>query len=92
VRLWEKVLRVKVKRIKLRLIKRVEDVENTHITVVSDIVQVVVLEELLSFVNQVGVIDIALSMEIRASVNKIFNIFKLFLTPILIRWQNTRIC
>jgi len=61
-------------------------VENTHITVVSDIVQVVVLEELLSFVNQVGVIDIALSMEIRASVNKIFNIFKLFLIPILIRW------
>lgn len=84
--LWEKVHRVKVKKIKLRLTKRVEDVENTHIIVVRDIVQVVVLEELLSFVNQVGVIDIALSMEIRASVNKIFNIFKLFLIPILIRW------
>lgn len=86
VMLWEKVHRVKVKKIKLRLTKRVEDVENTHIIVVRDIVQVVVLEELLSFVNQVGVIDIALSMEIRASVNKIFNIFKLFLIPILIRW------
>lgn len=84
--LWEKVHRVKVKKIKLRPTKRVEDVENTHIIVVSDIVQVVVLEELLSFVNQVGVIDIALSMEIRASVNKIFNIFKPFPTPILIRW------
>jgi hypothetical protein len=61
-------------------------VENTHFIVVSDIVQVVVLKELLSFVNQVGVIDIALSMEIRAFVNKIYNIFKPFLTPILIRW------
>ena len=84
--IWEKVHQVKVKKIRQRPIKRVEDVENTHIIVVSDIVQVVVLEELLSFVNQVGVIDIALSMEIRASVNKIFNIFKLFIIPILIRW------
>jgi len=84
--LWEKVHRVKERKTKLRLIRPVEDVENTHIIVVRDIVQVVVLEELLSFVNQVGVIDIALSMEIRASVNKIFNIFKLFLIPILIRW------
>jgi len=86
VMLWEKVHRVKERKTKLRLIRPVEDVENTHIIVVRDIVQVVVLEELLSFVNQVGVIDIALSMEIRASVNKIFNIFKLFLIPILIRW------
>jgi len=73
--IWEKVLRVKVKKIRQHLIKLVEGVENTHFIVVSDIVQVVVLKELLSFVNQVGVIDIALSMEIRASVNKIFKLF-----------------
>jgi hypothetical protein len=73
--IWEKVLRVKVKKIRQHLIKLVEGVENTHFIVVSDIVQVVVLKELLSFDNQVGVIDIALSMEIRASVNKIFKLF-----------------
>jgi hypothetical protein len=73
--IWEKVLRVKVKKIRQHLIRPVEDVENTHFIVVNDIVQVVVLKELLSFVNQVGVIDIALSMEIRASVNKIFKLF-----------------
>jgi hypothetical protein len=73
--IWEKVLRVKVKKIRQHLIRPVEDVGNTHFIVVNDIVQVVVLKELLSFVNQVGVIDIALSMEIRASVNKIFKLF-----------------
>jgi len=79
--IWEKVLRVKVKKIRQQPIRLVEDVENTLFIVVNDIVQVVVLKELLSFANQVGVIDIALSTEIRASVDKIFKIFKLFLNP-----------
>ena len=83
--IWEKVHRVRERKTKLQRIKLVEDVESIHFIEESDFVQVVASEELLSSDNQVGVIDIVLSMGIRDSIDKLSNIFQLFLIPILIR-------
>jgi hypothetical protein len=67
---WGKEHQVREKRIKLQLIKLVEDVETTHIIVEKDFVQVVALEELPNYDNLVGEIDTVLLMVIKDFIDK----------------------
>ena len=57
-RLWERVLLVKVKKTRLQPIELVEDVETIHFIDARDFVLIVALEDLLNSANQVGEIDI----------------------------------
>ena len=68
---WEKVLRVKERKIKQAVIKPVEGVGTIRSIVEKDFVQVVVSGEPPNFVNQVGEIDIDHLMGIRVFIDRI---------------------
>ena len=80
--IWEKELQVKVRRIRQRATRHVEDVENMHTIEERNFVRAVVSEGLQSYVNQAGEIDIDHLMEIKDFTNNSLLFLQLLFTTL----------